>query len=486
MNTGSCNLCKDSFTNNRAVGGAGIYITDGVLEIGQTNITNNFASNKGAMYLETATVMIAEGVNFINNHGSLYVSSTRVQFKGDVVFMNNSGEFGGAITALQQSQLIFNTTSSFSICNNKATYGGGIYLAQSSLHAYHPFKLADNRATEYGGGIYASRSEIEFTSEHTQTLEINNNTALSGGALCAIASNIHISKCHVGFNSNRAINKGGAMYLGQNSKVQLLKIEPDHVWEDNLKVRLDFTNNFAEKGGAIYVAYNANDGVLCQGANTEINQAECFIQTLRSYTSSKINISTNFIFINTFFTNNTAHQSGSDIYGGLLDQCTINPFAELVSTWFLDYISLHGFDYLKATTQIEHIIDYSLYAKSHPDYLINNISKSDVLGLISSDGILNFCLDNVIPSNHSHPNVSISKGELFTVSVAVVDQVGNLINATVISSLSSESGNGHFKGGQVEQRVGNQCTELEYNVYSQDKSAQLHIYLYAEGPCGSI
>ena len=58
------------------------------------------------------------------------------------------------------------------------------------------------------------------------------------------------------------------------------------------------------------------------------------------------------------------------------------------------------------------------------------------------------------------------------------------MNATVSSSLSSESGNGHFKGGQVEQQVENQCTELEYSVYPQDSSAQLHIHLYAEGPCG--
>ena len=125
-----------------------------------------------------------------------------------------------------------------------------------------------------------------------------------------------------------------------------------------------------------------------------------------------------------------------------------------------------------------------LTTRSHPDYIINNITKFDVIRLISSDGILEFCLDNVISPNHSHPDVSINKGELFTVSVAVVDQVGNPVNATVSSSLSSESGNRHFKGGQVEQKVRNQCTELEYNVYPQDSSAQLHIHLYAEGPCG--
>ena len=368
--------------------------------------------------------------------------------------------------------------SEVTVHNNTAVYGGGIYLAQSSLHVYHTFELTINQASEYGGGIYASQSEIQFTSEHTKTLEIINNTAFNGGAMYVIASNIQISKTFVNFDSNRAIMNGGAMYLGQNSKIRLLKSEPDYIWDDNLQVRVDFTNNSAEKGGAIYVADNANDGMLC---NTAINQAECFIQTLIVYNEAN---STSITLINTFFTNNTALQSGSDIYGGHLDRCTINRHAELVEV-FTNYTKLHGFDYIKTTTQIEQIIDYSEYAKSHPNYLINSISKSDVIGLISSNGNLALCLDDVIPYTNSQQDVLINKGELFTVNIGAVDQVGNPINATVISSLSSESGNGYFKGGQVEQQVGNQCTKLEYNVYSQDNSAQLHIHLYAEGPCGN-
>ena len=481
MNSGSCNLNNDSFTINTAAEGAAIYKDGGMLKICQTNITNNFARYKGTLFLKSVTLMIAEGVNFMNNRGSLYVSSSQVQINGAAVFMYNLGNFGGAITAIQKSQVIFNTASLVTISNNTATYGGGIYLAQSNLHVWHPFELTDNKASEYGGGIYASQSEIEFKSEQTQTLQITNNTALNGGALCAIASTIQITKTFVDFSSNTAITNGGAVYLGQNSKIQLLKNEADYVWDDNLHVRLDFTSNSAEKGGAIYVAHNTIDGVLCQGANTEVNQAECFIQTLRTY--SQVN-STNIIYItyiNTFLTNNTALISGSDIYGGLLDQCTVNPRAEL---YLYAHFLMYGFDYIKATTQIEQIVDYSQYARSHPDYLINNITKSDVMELISSDGILNFCSNHVLSPNHSHPAVSINKGELFTVSVVVVDQVGNPVNATVSSSLFSESGNGHFKGGQVEQKVGNQCTELEYNVYPADNSAQLHIHLYAEGPCG--
>ncbi len=62
-----------------------------------------------------------------------------------------------------------------------------------------------------------------------------------------------------------------------------------------------------------------------------------------------------------------------------------------------------------------------------------------------------------------------------------VDQVRNPINATIRSSVITESGVGRLKEGQAEQEVGNQCTELEYNVFSQDSSAQVE--LYAEGPC---
>ena len=115
--------------------------------------------------------------------------------------------------------------------------------------------------------------------------------------------------------------------------------------------------------------------------------------------------------------------------------------------------------------------------------ITGRISRSDVKELISSDAVrVEFCLDDVISLNYSHPNVSIKKGEMFTVSLVAVDQVGNPLKAIVINSFRSKSGNGRLKAGQVEQQVGDQCTELEYNVYSQNNSAQIHIH--ADGSCG--
>ena len=114
--------------------------------------------------------------------------------------------------------------------------------------------------------------------------------------------------------------------------------------------------------------------MLCQGANTQVDQAECFIQTLRTYTRF---IKTKFLLINTFFTNNTAHQSGSDIYGGQLNLCTINTKAELATRFLYDKY-LYGFDYIKATTKLNrlsttadmqgHILITSLTTSQNPMY----------------------------------------------------------------------------------------------------------------------
>ena len=121
--------------------------------------------------MNSVTLMIA--VNFMNNRGSLYVPSSQVHINGVAVVLNNFGDFGGSITAIQQSKLIFNTVSMVTISNNTAR---GIYLAQSYLHVYHPFELTGNKATECGGSIHniidASQSEIELKSEQTQ---ITNN-----------------------------------------------------------------------------------------------------------------------------------------------------------------------------------------------------------------------------------------------------------------------------------------------------------------------
>ena len=56
--------------------------------------------------------------------------------------------------------------------------------------------------------------------------------------------------------------------------------------------------------------------------------SECFIQTLKLYSFWQFNTST----VNIFFTGNTATAQGSNLFGGLLDRCIRNQFAELLYT----------------------------------------------------------------------------------------------------------------------------------------------------------
>ena len=128
MYRSSCKLFNDSFKLNRAFEAAVIITTGNVLEIGHTNITDNFASNKHNLNVKLAKLTITKGVNFMNNRGSLYITDTQIEIQGAAAFGNNEGDLGGAITAVR-SQIVFNTASMVTIFNNTAILGGGIYLA---------------------------------------------------------------------------------------------------------------------------------------------------------------------------------------------------------------------------------------------------------------------------------------------------------------------------------------------------------------------
>ena len=58
------------------------------------------------------------------------------------------------------------------------------------------------------------------------------------------------------------------------------------------------------------------------------------------------------------------------------------------------------------------------------------------------------------------------------------------MSARIHSSVVTKSGVGRLKEGQAVQKVSNMCTELEYNVFSLDNSAQVE--LYADGPCTNL
>ncbi len=227
------------------------------------------------------------------------------------------------------------------------------------------------------------------------------------------------------------------MYLQQSSKIYFFKTHKVSIKKSHpyYYVKLMINNNLAQYGGGIFVADDTERSV-CGGGATQTIHDECFIQTFRLYHSKSADI------FNTFMTNNMATQSGADIYGGLLDRC--------IASKNVKYI---GLNYIKKTV------------KSSTEL---SISSMPVRVTVHSNDY----------------TISTRKGHTFKISVMAVDQVGNPVNATIRSSVVSESGVGRLKEGQANREVGNQCTELEYNVFSQDSSAQVEFY--AEGPCTNL
>ena len=502
---------------------------------------SNFTNNENSVYLRRSVVKFLSNNLFSNNNGAVYAFNSEVTFEGSTIFSNN---YHLAPIYAVQSQIHFNSTEGITITNNTASLGGGIYLRESTMTVSHPIEISQNTA-DYGGGIYAYLSSIEFNSEkvNKQIMITNNNASQSGGGICAIASTIKISRSHVIIDSNTALVNGGGMYLEQNSRVTLLKhkIEGEqYIYQIEIElfsfeVILKISNNLAQYGGGIFVEdKTAGEGLyMCSGSATEIasfsfDNSECFIQTIALYEMGYQDFVYFTVpnFLNIFLLNNTATITGNAIFGGLFDRCTLNQQAEAkqFDSIGLDYISKtvafgngipplgenrlcdrewrsnHQLGQTRTDTNcfykdtyyhklfalmcISYDIDLYFNLELLKKFKNNNICFSEnlIFSSVSSQPVqVMFCNASV---HMDHSTVLVKKGGPFKVYALAMDQVGNPVNATIHSSVVTESRVGRLTEGQTEQTVGNQCTEIEYNVFSQDSSAQLE--LYADGPCTNL
>ena len=162
-----------------------------------------------------------------------------------------------------------------------------------------------------------------------------------------------------------------------------------------------------------------------------------------------------------WFKDNTATEEGSVLYGGRLDKCDLNP-----PTPFLNE---HG------------NLSLSIF-RAISDFQTNNINTT----LFSSAPFrLCFCQESEPNCTYQPPDISTQRGETFSISIAALDQVNQTIPAMIRSYLSSHVGtNTYLRRGDPLQQTGRSCTEIHYQVFSQDEYQEL--ILYAEGPCRDV
>ena len=457
----SFTISNSNFTYNSATSTGGIFrFSGGTLSIDNSNFSSNTVSNLhnlggGLIFISQCLINIAN-TTYDDNIGSIYTFNTNLRFSGYLKIKNSTElitaenestrQERGVITSVQ-STVFFTRGSTTHFSNNRARDGGAILAIESTIIMYGETIIANNNMTtianSIGGGISLKQSRLEIR----RKCNIVNNSAVRGGGIHATSSTIAVYQPGSLQLVNNNAEYGGGMYLNVISKLYVLKTEEKTEF-DPKSYYMNFTDNYANYGGAVYVADDTNSGT-CSPGN------ECFIQTLALYTFNDIPLHTT----NILFSESTATKQGSNLFGGLLDRCIPSPFAELYSKHY------SGVIYFQSITENQ------------------NITKNAQIHSISSQPVrVCFCNIKHKPNcSYQLSTITVKKGEAFNVSVVAVDQVNNTVDANITTSISSSDGG--FGEGQQTQSVGRNCTDLMYNVFSPHDNETIN--LFADGPCGS-
>ena len=431
---------KVDVNNDSAYAGIMIMTFFVNLTANNTLFSNNKATKHGGVIYATIANMIFDSCQFIENEsgqdgGIMYLKWSEVTFFGENKMVDNLATGNGGAMFVS-SNSIMNVYERLDVINNMANESGsGFYLYRSMVVSQlnSIMTLMDNRAAENGGGVYATISVLRVLSDRDSPNETS-----------------------VDFTNNTS-QMGGGMYLALTSQLYVIKSGNNYTQK---KYSLHFTANSANYGGAVYVADETNSQQCTSVSYMNLSvDTECFLQVISPVSIDAMMY--NYVSID--FAQNTAKISGSTLYGGLLDRCTLDPKAE---------ISLYNIQIQNHTGGPVEGLAFFM-----------NVSDIDIIDISSKPVSICFC-NSSDPDTHNCTTesrlVSVMKGQMFNVSVVAVDQIGQTIsNVSIYASLRHpESGMGE---GQMVQTTTESCTTLNFNIYSKNTTEALT--LYPEGPC---
>ena len=422
------NVFNSSFTLSKAEQYGGVSTQqESNVNIYYSTFIRNRANSGGVLALNSLSTLQVTVRNFSQNTAALNggVFSLDSNSSANITssnFTNNSAQVCGGVVLITKNSGLLVRGSSFS--SNQAGSGGALAANKESYIIFESkTHLLKNKATS-GGGVYLSNSLIQFKA----TTIMKQNTAQDyGGGIQAINSSIAIQST-VYFDGNQA-REGGALSL-KHSFIY------DIIVADQLKVHdVCFSSNFADFGGGIFV----DDG----GQESACSSEDCFFK----------NVSNN---LNFKFYNNSASKSGGNLYGGLLDRCT----------------------YAKTNKTDQRVVQ----VKSAKDRFmeITNITESDNKSISSQPVRVCYCENDMHrPScgQDSH-SIKAKSGNIFEIEVAAVDQVGNIVSATIESSLG-----GLLLPAYQLRKVGANCSQLNYSATFPDENQHYNLTMFAKGVC---
>ena len=442
-------------------------VESGNLIIRNSILSNNTASLTGGVIavFEQYSYLNVTSSQFINNKaptgGVLSAVNTKVYINGSkTLFLRNQARDNGGVMYISRSQLHFDGTCIFK--SNLASNGGAIYATDTTVSINNELSVISNVAKVNGGGLYLYRSPLNCNC--WSRVNVSSNRAnFSGGGIYTVNSLITVFKNR--FNNRSSVEffensaqKGGGIYLISASQLCIYKTG-GRLIDNNSKNVLYFDSNSAEYGEAIYVSDETYYDVCSRPMHSSSVTAstECFIQVLSHQTTFYHRYHLRSIH----FAQSNSFTESSVVYGGLLDRCTLNSYAEVKAKSKSHNISIDGVTYLKR---------------------ISNIN--DTHSITSEPVRLCFCTPNNRPDcGYTPPDIKVNKGETFNVSLVAVDQVNHTLNNVIIHCSLSNTKNG-LGYGQITQRMTNACTNLNFTISSPNSYEEL--ILYAEGPCRNV
>ena len=257
-------IAETVFEKNSAVVGGGLYVSNSVINFDGTTFTNNKAALRGAgVALLNCNVTYTGMVTFTNNSGVSIgrelVNNDR-EFRGGFLSLTSVGtRFTGGAMFIYKSSIRFGNVS---MENNIATYGVCVFGSNITFGGFTDF--VNNYAEYSGGAIYAiDNSQLHF--EGTSTFE--DNTALNGGGLYLTDSSV----CYFSataqqlYSQNCARKNGGAIfvsdttpsvYCDENSadlqqSLCFFQVQTDKefFFQTEFHTIINFSSNTAKEGG---------------------------------------------------------------------------------------------------------------------------------------------------------------------------------------------------------------------------------------------
>ena len=439
----SANISTSHFSENSAQNGV-LETAHCTVELHNLTVIKNAALFAG-MYIFQSIAHFTGQTVIENNIGSLYAFDSHVHFVGNTTIKNCSEPMnetlfkGGGLTTYRSVVFLNGTTL---LTQNQAKCGGGFLALESFVNVYGQTTIANNKALNIGGGAYVYQSDV--TVQDSNCIFTSNEAQHNGGGIYAISSLITTSSghktTHLSFVNNTA-SQGGGTYLEANSKLYVLKREPEI---EKPRTKVSFIENQGRKGGAIYVADETNSRACA--TNTE-----CFFQVLSLHMEPSLHLNTK----NIFFSQNFASGSGNNIFGGLLDRCLPSTFAEIRQ--LEDNNSYNGLSYVERTTNVT----------------LDSIASSPVR--------VCFCVNGLPDCNYTPQTKTVKKGEIFNVEIVAIDQIGRPLRTNVTTSFRS-NGSG-LSLGQTSQFVHESCINLSLSIRSPQTMEKLYLHPY--GPCNS-